>query len=235
MGSQGERSVRPGDPLTDNLARMDADKVIAAYSRWAPVYDNTFGRVTNAGRRRAVEAINGLPAGRVLEVGVGTGMSLPAYDRKHKVVGIDLSTDMLAVARRRIEREGLSHVEAVHEMDAGRMSFAAGEFDIAVAMYVMTVVPDPKAVLNELARVVRPGGHVVVLNHFSRPDDDRGALARLERAIAPLGETLGWRPVFPVETVTGHASLRMGSEERLPPAGLFTLLSFERVEGSANG
>ena len=211
------------------LAKMDADKVISAYSRWAPIYDNTFGRVTTAGRHRAVEMINAMPGGRVLEVGVGTGISLSGYEARHRVTGIDLSTDMLAVARKRIDAETLSHVEDVHEMDAGAMTFADGAFDIAVAMYVMTVVPDPDAVMAELARVVRPGGSVVVLNHFSRPDDDKGALARLERAIAPLGETLGWRPVFPVETVTGHAGLRLTDEERLPPAGLFTLLRFERV------
>ena len=211
-----------------DLAPMDRDKVIAAYGRWAPIYDNTFGRITTKGRERAVERINRLPPARVLEVGVGTGISLPAYDAEHRVVGIDLSTDMLAIARRRVEREGLSHVEAVEEMDAGAMTFPDASFDVAVAMYVMTVVPDPDAVMGELARVVRPGGTVIVLNHFSRDAADKGPLARIERVLAPIGSTLGWRPVFPVETVTGHPALTLRDEERLSPMGLFTLLSFER-------
>ena len=210
------------------LREMGADKVVAAYARWAPVYDATFGRLTTAGRRRAVEAINAMPAGRVLEAGVGTGISLPLYDRGHRVVGVDLSTDMLARARTRVEREGLDHVEAIHEMDAGATDFADSSFDIAIAMYVMTVVPDPAAVMAELARVVRPGGRVLVLNHFSRPDGDRGAVARVERAMAPHGEALGWRPIFPRETVTGASSLRLLEDEDLPPLGLFTLLTFER-------
>ena len=215
--------------MTHDLHQMGTDKVVAAYARWAPIYDATFGRVTTAGRRRAVERINALPAGRVLEVGVGTGISLPDYDPKHRVVGIDLSADMLARARTRIEREALLHVEAVQEMDAGDTDFPDGSFDVAVAMYVMTVVPDPARVMAELARVVRPGGHVLVLNHFSRPDTDRGMVARAERAMAPHGESLGWRPIFPRETVAGAAGLRLVDDEDLPPLGLFTLLTFERA------
>ena len=207
---------------------MGADKVVAAYARWAPVYDQTFGRLTTAGRRRAVEAINALPAGRVLEAGVGTGISLPLYDPRHRVVGIDLSADMLRLARRRVETGGLGHVEAVSEADAGATGFPTASFDIAIAMYVMTVVPDPDAVMAELARLVRPGGHVLVLNHFSRSTDDRGPLARIERAMAPFGEQLGWRPVFPREVVTGTPGLRLTGDEGLPPLGLFTLLTFER-------
>ena len=210
------------------LREMGADKVVAAYARWAPVYDATFGRLTTAGRRRAVAAINALPPGRVLEAGVGTGISLPLYDPGHRVVGIDLSTDMLARARARVEREGLAHVEAVREMDAGATDFADASFDVAIAMYVLTVVPDPAAVMAELARVVRPGGRVLVLNHFSRPEGDRGALARIERGLAPHGERLGWRPVFPRAVVTGTPGLLLVDDENLPPLGLFTLLTFER-------
>ena len=223
------RPPRTENPDRDALREMGADKVVAAYARWAPVYDATFGRITTAGRRRAVEAINALPAGRVLEAGVGTGISLPEYDPKHRVVGIDLSTDMLARARARVARENLAHVEAVREMDAGATDFADASFDIAIAMYVMTVVPDPAAVMAELARVVRPGGCVLVLNHFSRPNDDRSVVARLERRMAPYGESLGWRPIFPRETVTGTAGLRLVDDEDLPPLGLFTLLTFERA------
>ena len=210
------------------IRSMGADKVVAAYARWAPIYDQTFGRITTAGRARAVRAINDLPPGRVLEAGVGTGISLPLYDPAHRVTGIDLSADMLRIARRRVEREGLTHVEAVREMDAGAMDFPDAAFDVAIAMYVITVVPDPDAVMAELTRVVRPGGRVMVLNHFSRPEDDRGPVARIERGLAPHGEALGWRPVFPRRVVTRTPGLRLLDDVMLPPLGLFTLLTFER-------
>lgn len=214
---------------TGGVARMGADKVVAAYARWAPVYDGTFGRITAAARRAAAERVNALPDARVLEVGVGTGIALATYRAGHRVTGIDLSADMLAKARAKVKREDLRGVEAIHEMDAQAMTFADASFDVAVAMFVITVVPDPQAVLDELARVVRPGGTVLFINHFSREPDDRTALARLERAAAPLGETLGWRPVFPVETVTRHPLLKPRSEERLAPGGLFTMLEMDRA------
>ena len=213
------------------VAEMGADKVVAAYARWAPGYDNTFGRITTAGRRAAVARINALPDDRVLEVGVGTGISLPDYRRGHRVTGLDLSAEMLAKARARVARERLAHVEAIHEMDAAAMDLPDASFDVAVAMFVMTVVPDPQAVLDELARVVRPGGTVLFINHFSRAPGDRTPLARLERAAAPLGQTLGWRPIFPVETVTRHPLLTPRTEQRLAPGGLFTMLEMERAGG----
>lgn len=231
MTTKREAAARPNGPAASGVAEMGADKVVAAYARWAPVYDNTFGRITTAGRRAAVERVNALPDARVLEVGVGTGIALAHYRTGHRVTGIDLSAEMLAKARARVTRERLSHVEAIHEMDAAAMDLPDASFDVAVAMFVMTVVPDPQAVLDELARVVRPGGTVLFINHFSRAPGDRTALARLERAAAPLGQTLGWRPVFPVETVTRHPLLTPRSEERLAPGGLFTMLDMERAKG----
>ena len=223
-------NAQPREPLT----RMEVDKVVAAYRRWAPIYDHTFGRITRAGRLAAVERINALPPGKVLEVGVGTGIALPHYIN-HTVTGIDLSSDMLKVARARVAREGLHHVNGVEEMDAGRMTYKDDAFDVVTAMFVMTVVPDPHAVIAELARVCRPGGHVVVLNHFSKEEEDDGPLARTERLFAPLGDRLGWRPIFPLETVVepgGTAAdgrLRLLRLDPIRPAGLFTLLTFQHL------
>ena len=222
------RSIEKG------LADMEADKVIAAYKRWAPIYDQTFGRITHAGRLAAVEVINSLPVGAVLEVGVGTGIALSHY-RGHRVSGIDLSDEMLHVARARVTRDRLKHVDAVLNMDAGDMTFVDGEFDIVTAMFVMTVVPDPQAVMLELARVCRPGGRIVVLNHFSKDKDYKSPLARTERLFAPIGDRLGWRPVFPLSTLVdadklaANGSLRLISNEPVRPGGLFTLLTFQRV------
>ncbi|MEE8099294.1 MAG: class I SAM-dependent methyltransferase, partial [Hyphomicrobium sp.] len=122
------------------IGRIDEGAVRDAYRRWAPVYDHTFGRITRQGRRNAVEVINTAQQGRVLEVGVGTGLSLPDYARHLEIVGIDLSPEMLKKARERVGSEGLENVTGLHEMDAADLRFPADSFDIVVAMFVMTVV-----------------------------------------------------------------------------------------------
>ena len=175
----------------ERAARIDEDAVRSAYRRWAPVYDNTFGRVAAEGRKHAVEIIN-RSTGRVLEVGVGTGLSLPAYARHLEIVGIDLSPEMLEKARERVAKERVDNVTGLHEMDASDLAFPDSSFDTVVAMYVMTVVPDPEKVMRELARVCRPGGEVLIVNHFSTEDGMRGWV---ERRMAPFADKLGWRPV----------------------------------------
>ena len=178
-------------------ALLDEDNIKSAYRRWAPVYDHTFGVVASEGRKHAVEMINNT-SGKVLEVGVGTGLSLPAYKRSLEIVGIDLSKEMLDKARERVSEEGLTNVKGLHEMDAGQLEFPDQSFDTVVAMFVMTVVPDPEKVMRELSRVCRPGGEVMIVNHFSTEEGVRGWV---ERRMAPFGDKLGWRPVFDVDRV----------------------------------
>jgi phosphatidylethanolamine/phosphatidyl-N-methylethanolamine N-methyltransferase len=204
---------------------MDEAAVRTAYRRWAPVYDNTFGRVAAEGRRHAVEHIN-TREGRVLEVGVGTGLSLPAYRRELEIVGIDLSPDMLQKARDRVAAEGLANVAGLHEMDAGDLKFPDASFDTVVAMYVMTVVPDPEKVMRELARVCRPGGEVLIVNHFSTEEGMRGWV---ERRMAPFADKLGWRPVFDVGRVMGCGDLELIERRGLRPLGLFTMMRFRKL------
>jgi phosphatidylethanolamine/phosphatidyl-N-methylethanolamine N-methyltransferase len=210
-----------------SVATLDDERsVVAAYARWAPVYDPIFGAATAIGRKTTVKTLNEFPAGRILEVGVGTGISLPLYKRSHRLVGIDLSPDMLARAERRVARHRLTHVEAIHEMDAANLAFDDASFDAAVAMFVMTVVPDPDRVLSEIVRVVRPGGHVVLVNHFSA---DKGPRAAIERSLTRYSGALGWNPEFPIEKVLGRSDLRLVKQREVPPAGLFTLLVFDRL------
>jgi phosphatidylethanolamine/phosphatidyl-N-methylethanolamine N-methyltransferase len=208
---------------------MDEGAVKRAYARWAPVYDVTFGRIAEAGRNRTVEHINQYE-GRVLEVGVGTGISLPHYHRRLKITGIDLSPEMLKKARRRVVRDRLSHVEAILEMDASDMDFPDNSFDVVVAMYVLTVVPDPIQVMRELERVCRPGGQVFVVNHFSQ---DHGVRGVVEKAMGRFGEKLGWRPEFPVETLMVCDRLKLVDSQPMRPFGLFTIMRF--VKDAADG
>ena len=214
-----------------SLAEMDEQAIRKAYARWAPVYDLTFGIIADAGRKRAVRYMNTLPPSRILEVGVGTGISLPAYERKHTITGIDLSTEMLKKARERVRRRNLSNVEAILEMDAGDLRFEDDSFDVVVAMYVLTVVPDPARVMRELARVCRPGGEVILVNHFST---DKGLRGKVEKHMARFAEDLGWRPEFPRETVMVCDELKLEEELPLKPLGLFTMMRF-RKSAQADG
>src|SRR5215467_2510761 len=212
------------DPA-DAGGRIDEDAVRSAYRRWAPVYDHTFGRVAAEGRKHSVEIIN-QSRGRVLEVGVGTGLSLPAYGPHLEIVGIDLSPEMLEKARERIAEEDLTNISGLYEMDAAELKFEDGWFDTVVAMYVMTVVPDPEKVMRELARVCRPGGEVIIVNHFSAEEGMRGWV---ERRMAPFADMLGWRPVFDVERVLVCEDLQLVEKRGLRPLGLFTMMRFRKA------
>jgi phosphatidylethanolamine/phosphatidyl-N-methylethanolamine N-methyltransferase len=206
------------------IGRIDESAVLDAYRRWAPVYDHTFGVVAKQGRRHAVQILNSTE-GRVLEVGVGTGLSLPDYEDHLEIVGIDLSPEMLEKARERVAEEALSHVTGLHEMDAGDLRFPDASFDTVVAMYVMTVVPDPERVMRELARVTKPGGQVMLVNHFSQREGVRGWV---ERRMAPFADRIGWRSVFDVERVTVCDDLELVERKSLRPFGLFTMLRFDK-------
>ena len=200
---------------------LDAAAVRAAYRRWAGFYDASFGGVSAWGRRAAVRAVNALPGRRVLEVGVGTGLALPHYAPDKRVVGIDLSPDMLARARARVAAGRLAHVEALLEMDAEATSFPDASFDIAVAMFVASVVPHPRQLLTELKRVVRPGGHILFVNHFAA---EGGVRWWAERMLAPASRKLGWHPDFRFEALLPPADLAAARRRPMPPFGLFTMV-----------
>lgn len=199
---------------------LDADAVRDAYRRWARVYDDVFGGVSAAGRNRAVAAANALPGRRVLEVGVGTGLALPRYAPEKRVVGIDLSRDMLARAQERVRTERLRNVVGLVEMDAERMGFADASFDIAVAMFTATVVPDARRLFAEMRRVVRPGGDLLFVNHFRA---EKGLRWWAERTLAPLSRVLGWHPDFAITDLLDDPGAAAEITE-CPPFGLFTLV-----------
>jgi phosphatidylethanolamine/phosphatidyl-N-methylethanolamine N-methyltransferase len=206
---------------------MATASVRDAYRRWAPVYDFTFGRIAEAGRKHAVEIIN-RRRGRVLEVGVGTGLSLPCYGSHLTITGIDLSPEMLAKAQEKVDRRTLDHVVGLHEMDAGALAFPDESFDTVVAMYVMTVVPEPDRVMRELERVCAAGGEVILVNHFSQ---DEGVRGWFERRLAPFADLIGWHAVFGLDQVLVCEDLRLAERRSLRPLGLFTMLRFVKEPG----
>ncbi len=183
-------AARPRWRSAPDLPRLDLSAVRRTYRRCAGFYDAMFGELLQPGRLAAVNAANAAPGERVLEVGVGTGLSLAAYRSDSRVVGIDACAEMLDRARRRVGRRSLAHVEALLEMDAQAIDFADGSFDAVVALYTMTVVPDPARVAGEMRRVCRPGGRIAIVNHFT---PDHPVLRDMESACAPLLSRVGFR------------------------------------------
>ncbi|MDF2118285.1 class I SAM-dependent methyltransferase [Roseiarcaceae bacterium H3SJ34-1] len=199
-----------------------------AYARWAPVYDKVFTLVMRPGRKAAAAAVNRL-SGRVLDVGVGTGLELPMFGDQVKITGIDLSAPMLDIARQRVAALGLRNVEDLKVMDAMNLEFADGSFDAAVTPYVITTVPDPARTMDEMARVVRPGGEIIIVNHIGA---ESGPIAWIEAFMGGHAHKLGWRPQFPWSVIGDWIAKRPDIEllERrtLAPLGLFTLVRLRR-------
>jgi phosphatidylethanolamine/phosphatidyl-N-methylethanolamine N-methyltransferase len=213
------RGSRPPDATP--RAALDADAVRAAYKRWAGVYDTVFGGVSSFGRRRAAAVVNTLPGRDVLEVGVGTGLALPHYDTDKRITGIDLSAEMLQQAHKRVAAEGLTNVAALRELDAESTDFPDASFDIAVAMFVASVVPNPRGLLAEMKRVVRPGGNILFVNHFAA---ERGPRWWIEWAMAPASHALGWHPDFAMQALFRPEDLARVTTNPVPPLGIFTLV-----------
>ncbi|MDZ4096176.1 MAG: methyltransferase domain-containing protein [Paracoccaceae bacterium] len=203
---------------------MDIDAISRSYKRWAPIYDMSFGAISRNPRRKVVHHIN-KRGGSVLEVGVGTGLALPLYDSTISVTGIDFSHDMLARARQKVAEDGLTNITELRQMDARHLDFPDESFDTVVAMFLVSVVPDPERVVSEMARVCKPGGEVLIANHFA---SEKGVLAKLERALSRFENTLGWHSDFAISRVTGESRLAHREQAAMAPFGLFTFLRFER-------
>lgn len=203
---------------TSRLVKIDNSDVQTAYRRWAPFYDKSFGLIAEAAVQQFTRRANDFE-GRLLEAGVGTGLALPHYKSSLEVTGIDLSPHMLKRARQRRPTAEL------FEMDANKLEFADGSFDVTAAMFVMTVVPEPAEVMHELARVTKPGGRVLICNHFSV---EKGVRALVEKKLAKFAPKLGWRPEFPVETLLVDQRLELVAKTPLKPFGFFTFLEFRK-------
>src|SRR5471032_2822165 len=188
------------------MGDIDKKSVERAYAFWAPFYDFVFGAVFNRGRLAAIAAAEsacGSAGGRILEVGVGTGISLPDYARINTIVGVDLSEPMLRKAHEKVVEQGLSNVEALSVMDAARMALPDRSFDVVVAQFVITAVPHPEETLDEFVRVIKPGGEIILVNHIGAEDGPRRIF---EICFAPLAQLLGWRPGFRFVRLTDWAA-----------------------------
>ena len=199
---------------------MDPNKIERVYTSYAGFYDKVFGKVFHEGRESAIRNLNVQPDEQILEVGVGTGLALPMYPRHCRIVGIDLSEGMLARAKEKAEAHRLDHVQ-LHRMDAGAMEFTDDSFDTVVAAYVVTAVPDYRKVVNEMIRVCRPGGRIIMLNHFSNGNK---VIAAVEKVISPLTKHLGWRTDLSLNTVLEGTSLQIARKQRVNPLRFWALV-----------
>lgn len=175
---------------------VTSETVQKAYRRYARYYDLVFGLIFHPGRKTAIEHLHCQTGDRILEVGVGTGLSLPMYPDDVRVVGIDLSADMLKHAKVKVQQENILQVEELLQMDALKMDFPDNSFDKVVAMYVASVVPDAGQLMKEIQRVCKPGGEIVFLNHFQNKNP---MVRKFEALIQPLSRLIGFHPDFPMQ------------------------------------
>jgi phosphatidylethanolamine/phosphatidyl-N-methylethanolamine N-methyltransferase len=212
---------------------LSREMVENAYDRWAPIYDLVFGGVFSKGRRAAILATNAI-GGRVLEVGVGTGISLPQYAPNLRIFGTDISEGMLRKAKARVAEFRLNNVEGLAVMDAEKLEFPDASFDVVMAQYVVTAVPNPEAALDEFARVLRPGGEIILL---SRVSADAGMRHFIEQRLQPVVRQLGFRTDFAWSRYTDWVAKADGmvlAERRpVPPLGHFSLIRFRKVDAAA--
>ena len=194
---------------------MDLQDTIRTYRLFSGSYDFLFGPVFHPGRKDAVRIANGQPGQRILEVGVGTGLSLPFFRSDSEITGIDVSAEMLEKARRRVAQRGLKNVKALLEMDAEKMDFADNSFDAVLALYVASVVPDPARFAAEMRRVCRPGGTIVIVNHFA---SEEGVMRLVEKLLAPLAGFIGFHADFPLDNFLKVSGL---SVREIKPSNLF--------------
>lgn len=216
------------------MSSTDLDKSIVetAYARWAPIYDAVCGPVMVKGRRAAAAAARAV-GGKILEVGVGTGLSFDDYDDSAEITGIDMSAPMLEKARMKMASGKYPFVKAVHQMDAHQMTFEDATFDCVVAQFVITLVANPEQVLSECHRVVKPGGRIILVNHLY---SEVGVAAAVERWAAQKTRALGLRPEFPFARLQAwaqsNASTTLVERRKVAPFGIYTLVCFERTVSS---
>jgi len=207
---------------------IDRDGVEKAYERWAPIYDLVFGKVFEHGRQSTIAEADRI-GGRILDVGVGTGLSLSDYSRNIKLCGVDISEPMLRKAQQRVRAQGLANVETLAVMDAKNLAFRDASFDAVVAQYVITTVPEPEATLDDFVRVLKPGGELILVNHVGV---ESGPRRILDLAVAPLARRLGWRTEFPwerlVKWAARHGGVSLAERRPMPPLGHFSLIRYRK-------
>jgi len=204
-----------------SVTAVENDFVAGVYEKLASVYDLAFGPTLQPGRVRALEQMDIQPGERVLEVGVGTGINLSLYPKACRMTGIDFSSSMLEKARERVARGGLQQMRLL-QMDAADLKFADDSFDIVYAPYLISVVPDPVKVAQEMRRVCRPGGRIIFLNHFLSPNL---LVSRVERLISPFTIHIGFKADLDLPAFLAQSALEPISIEKVNVPRIWSLVT----------
>ena len=184
---------------------MDQNSIIKSYKRVSSFYDMTFGQVFRPGQKAIIKKMDCVESDNVLEIGIGTGSSLQYYPKETKVVGIDISPDMLEVAKKRIVKDKI-HNKHILLMNGERLSFPDNSFDKVVGMYVVSVTQNPQVLVEEMKRVCKNDGDIYIVNHFST-EQDNPFVKMFEKGLMPISKILGWKPYFPFDEFNAYANL----------------------------
>lgn len=211
----------------------DRQMMEKAYARWAPIYDTLCGPIFVNGRQAAARAARDV-GGRILEIGVGTGLSFDDYDAATEITGVDISQPMITRAQKRVQSGRYPFVKELAVMDAHALAYPDASFDCVVGQFVITLVENPEDVLSECARVTRPGGQIILVNHLY---SERGFKAAVERLLAQKARKLGLRPEFPFQRLAAWARAHGGAElierRKIKPFGVYTLVRFRRAQAQS--
>lgn len=205
------------DATEQGMEKSNIKKIYASYSR---IYDYIFGRWFYPRQQHVIRSLSLQEGQRVLDLGVGTGLSLPLYPPNVHVTGVDLSDSMLREAQRKVRQEGLDHVTLL-EMDAGQLAFGDDAFDVVIAAFVISVVPDPIQVISEIKRVSRSDGKIVIINHFQSHNK---LIARIEKWLSPLCKKIGWRSDLALEYLVHYAGLNVQHKYSLNKIDLWKVI-----------
>ena len=212
---------------------MDVQAVKKAYKRLSPLYNIVFNACFHPGRRASVDILNSIlpDHAKVLEVGVGTGLSIPMYKQNLRITGIDVSSEMLKKAKQLVNKNNLEDRVDIHEMDAEDLTFSDQSFDAVVAMYVVSVVPNLQKFFDEILRVCKDGGDIIIVNHFS---SSKPIIRAFEKAITKVSKYVGFHSDFPIEPVKAQKQLRLVNQRKINMFGYWTLLHFKKESVSVD-
>ncbi len=201
------------------------------YSEFSHLYEKIFSPFFEKRIHAVIKSLNIPPGAKVLEVGIGTGLSMSAYPAHCEVTGVDLAADMLDKAQEKADENGWRHFRLL-EMDALNLKFADSSFDYVTSFHVVSVVPDPVRMMREIHRVCKPEGSVVIINHFR---STKPVIGFLVGALTPITRHLGWDASLRLSEAFAGIPVHIEKCFKTSPFSLFTVVVAQNQKAAMNG